>query len=151
MLAIRENEERAKAVGYNTFRYKLGAFAISAFFAGVAGGLLAGFKRSVAPEGTFYFLVAGDALLAAGQHSQAKTFFRGQLTGHPAGKPGIEAQIEDGLAALRIRHLVAVLAPRDFRRQRTLPMGIAVAGHHGQPGLLHELEKPRRAGCGRLG
>jgi branched-chain amino acid transport system permease protein len=65
LIAIRENEERAKAVGYNTFRYKLGAFAISAFFAGVAGGLLAGFKRSVAPEGTFYFLVAGDALLAA--------------------------------------------------------------------------------------
>jgi branched-chain amino acid transport system permease protein len=65
MIAIRENEERAKAVGYNTFRYKLGAFAISAFFAGIAGGLLAGFKRSVAPEGTFYFLVAGDALLAS--------------------------------------------------------------------------------------
>jgi branched-chain amino acid transport system permease protein len=65
LIAIRENEERAKAVGYNTFRYKLGAFAVSAFFAGVAGGLLAGFKRSVAPEGTFYFLVAGDALLAS--------------------------------------------------------------------------------------
>jgi branched-chain amino acid transport system permease protein len=65
LVAIRENEERARAVGYHTFRYKLGAFAVSAFFAGVAGGLLAGFKRSVAPEGTFYFLVAGDALLAS--------------------------------------------------------------------------------------
>jgi branched-chain amino acid transport system permease protein len=65
LVAIRENEERARAVGYHTFRYKLGAFAVSAFFAGIAGGLLAGFKRSVAPEGTFYFLVAGDALLAA--------------------------------------------------------------------------------------
>ncbi len=65
MVAIRENEERAVAVGYDTFRYKLGAFAISAFFAAVAGGLLAGYQRSVSPEESFYFLVAGDALLAA--------------------------------------------------------------------------------------
>ncbi|ADQ67059.1 amino acid/amide ABC transporter membrane protein 2, haat family [Halogeometricum borinquense DSM 11551] len=65
LIAIRENEERARAVGYDTFRYKLGAFALSAFFAGVAGGLFAGFRRSVTPENSFYFLVAGDALLAA--------------------------------------------------------------------------------------
>ncbi|QIB74689.1 branched-chain amino acid ABC transporter permease [Halogeometricum borinquense] len=65
LIAIRENEERARAIGYDTFRYKLGAFALSAFFAGVAGGLFAGFRRSVTPENSFYFLVAGDALLAA--------------------------------------------------------------------------------------
>ena len=65
LIAIRENEERAEAVGYNTFWYKLGAFAVSAFFAAVAGGLFAGFQRSVSPESTFYFLVTGDALLAA--------------------------------------------------------------------------------------
>lgn len=65
MIAIRENEERARAVGYDTFRYKLGAFAISGFFGGVAGALFAGFRRSVTPENGFYFLVAGDALLAS--------------------------------------------------------------------------------------
>ena len=65
LVAIRENEERAEAVGYATFWYKLGAFAISAFFAAVAGGLFAGFQRSVSPESTFYFLVTGDALLAS--------------------------------------------------------------------------------------
>ena len=65
MVAIRENEERAEAIGYDTFWYKLGAFAVSAFFAAVAGGLLAGFQRSVSPENSFYFLVTGDALLAA--------------------------------------------------------------------------------------
>ncbi|WP_313696328.1 branched-chain amino acid ABC transporter permease [Halorarum halobium] len=65
MLAIRENEERARAVGYNTYAYKLGAFVISGFFAGVAGALFAGFRRSVTPENGFYFLVAGDALLAS--------------------------------------------------------------------------------------
>jgi len=65
MIAIKENEERARAVGYNTFRYKMVAFAISAFFAGIAGGLFAGYRRSVAPDNALFFLVAGDALLAA--------------------------------------------------------------------------------------
>jgi branched-chain amino acid transport system permease protein len=65
MVAIRDNEERAEAVGYDTFRYKLGAFVVSGFFGGVAGGLFAGYARSVTPENTFYFLTAGDALLAS--------------------------------------------------------------------------------------
>ncbi|MFB6073148.1 MAG: branched-chain amino acid ABC transporter permease [Halobacterium sp.] len=65
LVAIRENEERARAVGYDTFRYKLGAFAASGFFGGVAGALFAGFRRSVSPENSLYFLVSGDALLAS--------------------------------------------------------------------------------------
>jgi len=65
MLAIRENEERAQAVGYDTDRYKLVAFAISAFFAAIAGGLFAGYSRAVSPDGTFFFLVTGDALLVS--------------------------------------------------------------------------------------
>lgn len=65
MVAIRENEERARAIGYDTFRYKLVAFAISGFFAGVAGALFAGFKRSVSPDSSLFFLVTGDALLAS--------------------------------------------------------------------------------------
>src|SRR5207245_9180919 len=35
--AIRENEARAVSLGYRTERYKLGAFVLSATFAGVAG------------------------------------------------------------------------------------------------------------------
>ena len=65
MVAIRENEERTRAIGYDTFRYKLAAFTISGFFAGIAGGLFAGFRRSVTPENGFFFLVTGDALLAS--------------------------------------------------------------------------------------
>jgi branched-chain amino acid transport system permease protein len=65
LIAIRENEERARAVGYDTFRYKLIAFAISGFFAAVAGGLFAGFRRSASPDNAFFFLVTGDALLAS--------------------------------------------------------------------------------------
>ncbi|MFB6269505.1 MAG: branched-chain amino acid ABC transporter permease, partial [Halobacterium sp.] len=65
LVAVRENEERARAVGYDTYRYKMAAFAISAFFAGVAGGLFAAFRRSVSPDNSLYFLVTGDALLAS--------------------------------------------------------------------------------------
>jgi branched-chain amino acid transport system permease protein len=41
MLSIRENELAAELAGVNTTRYKVMGFAIGAFFAGVAGGLLA--------------------------------------------------------------------------------------------------------------
>jgi branched-chain amino acid transport system permease protein len=41
MLSIRENELAAELAGVNTTRYKVTGFAIGAFFAGVAGGLLA--------------------------------------------------------------------------------------------------------------
>jgi len=64
MIAIRENEQRAKAIGYNTFRYKMGAFMISAFFGGIAGGLLIAWEGAVDPDSTFFFLVTGFALIA---------------------------------------------------------------------------------------
>ena len=38
--AIRENEQRARCLGYNTHRYKLVAFVFSATFMGLAGSLL---------------------------------------------------------------------------------------------------------------
>ena len=41
--AIRENESRARAVGFSTKPYKILAFAISGFFSGLAGGLFASF------------------------------------------------------------------------------------------------------------
>jgi branched-chain amino acid transport system permease protein len=40
-LSIRENEIAAEAMGINTTKYKVRAFVISSFFAGVAGGLFA--------------------------------------------------------------------------------------------------------------
>jgi branched-chain amino acid transport system permease protein len=39
--AIHENESEAKTIGINTWKYKLLAFVISTFFAGLAGGLYA--------------------------------------------------------------------------------------------------------------
>jgi len=40
-ISIRENEERARFLGYNVFRYKLAAFMISGVFAGLSGALFA--------------------------------------------------------------------------------------------------------------
>jgi branched-chain amino acid transport system permease protein len=48
--AIREDELAASAMGINTLQSKLQAFAVGASFAGVAGGLLASWQRSVFPD-----------------------------------------------------------------------------------------------------
>jgi len=48
--AIREDEIAARATGINTIRYKLLAFIIGGFFAGLAGGLYAHFLRIAGPS-----------------------------------------------------------------------------------------------------
>lgn len=48
--AVREDEVAAAAMGVDTTYYKVLAFVIGAFFAGVAGGLLATFDGSLAPD-----------------------------------------------------------------------------------------------------
>jgi branched-chain amino acid transport system permease protein len=50
LLAIRENEERAGAIGYNTLRFKLVAIILAAMLAGTAGMLQTIFKKKVGPE-----------------------------------------------------------------------------------------------------
>ncbi len=53
--ATRDDEIAAEAVGLDTTRYKIVAFVVGAFFAGVAGGLFAHFKLTIDPRG-FDFL-----------------------------------------------------------------------------------------------
>lgn len=48
--AIREDELAVRASGINTTRYKLMAFCLSGFFAGIAGGLYAHVMRTVGPS-----------------------------------------------------------------------------------------------------
>lgn len=48
--AIREDELAVRASGINTTRYKLLAFSLSGFFAGISGGLYAHFLRTVGPS-----------------------------------------------------------------------------------------------------
>jgi branched-chain amino acid transport system permease protein len=50
MRAIRENADRTRFLGINVRRYMLINFIIAAMFAGLAGGLLGPFNRSVAPD-----------------------------------------------------------------------------------------------------
>ena len=49
MTAIREDELAAQTIGINVFRYKMIALAISAFYAGIAGGMLAHYLGFIQP------------------------------------------------------------------------------------------------------
>lgn len=49
MLSIRENEIAAESMGINAFKYKMMAFIIGAFFAGLAGGLYAHYMGYIQP------------------------------------------------------------------------------------------------------
>ena len=58
-LTVRDDEIAAEAVGINTTKFKVLAFTLAAFFAGIAGGLYAHFKQYINPEG-FNFLKSVD-------------------------------------------------------------------------------------------
>ncbi len=71
-VAIRNSEELAESLGINLMRNKLLAFMLSVFYAGMAGGLYAGFVRFLGPgiagvENTFdmtmYMLIGGIGTL----------------------------------------------------------------------------------------
>ena len=61
-LAVRDDEIAAEAMGIDTTKYKVLAFVIGAFFAGIAGGLYAHFKQFIHPEG-FNFLRSVDIVV----------------------------------------------------------------------------------------
>jgi branched-chain amino acid transport system permease protein len=50
-IATKDDEIASEAVGLNTTRYKIVAFVVGAFFAGVAGGLYGHFKLTITPTG----------------------------------------------------------------------------------------------------
>ena len=50
-IAVQDDEIAAEAMGINSTKYKIIAFAVSAFFAGIAGGLYAHFKTFISPNG----------------------------------------------------------------------------------------------------
>lgn len=63
-ISIRENEQRARLIGYHVERYKLLAFILSALFSGVAGGLYAiTFRYSNAS--LLHWTVSGQAVVWA--------------------------------------------------------------------------------------
>lgn len=61
MVAIRENEIAAEAMGVNAFKYKMMAFIVAAFFAGAAGALYAHYMGFIQPT-SFDFVKSIDIL-----------------------------------------------------------------------------------------
>jgi branched-chain amino acid transport system permease protein len=61
-IAVSDDEVAASAMGINPVRYKVTAFVVGAFFAGVAGGLYAHHKQFLSPTG-FDFLKSIDIVV----------------------------------------------------------------------------------------
>ncbi len=62
LLAIREDEVAAEAMGVDTTGYKVRAFVLSAFFAGVAGSLVGHYQQSIQPA-SFTFIKSIDVVV----------------------------------------------------------------------------------------
>lgn len=62
ILSIRENEIAAESMGINVAQYKVIAFVISSFFAGIAGGLFAHYQGFIDPN-TFNFNRSVEAVI----------------------------------------------------------------------------------------
>ena len=60
-ISVRENEIAAEAMGINTTKYKVMAFTMGAFFAGLAGAIYANYMYLIHP-GTFNFLKSFEIL-----------------------------------------------------------------------------------------
>ena len=61
-LAVRDDEIAGESMGVNTVRYKVTAFVMGSFFAGLAGGLYAHLRTTISPEG-FNFLKSVDVVV----------------------------------------------------------------------------------------
>lgn len=53
LLAIRDDEDRARGIGITTWAYKLGAYVVSSFFIGMLGALTIYYVGSIYPEAGF--------------------------------------------------------------------------------------------------
>jgi len=60
--AMRENENRARSIGFNIWRFKLIAFVISAFFSGLAGCFYALLLNYV-PLGSMHWATSGEVVM----------------------------------------------------------------------------------------
>jgi branched-chain amino acid transport system permease protein len=63
LISIREDEEAAESLGVNTARYKFYTFLISAFLAGIPGGLYASYMSYINPETVFTLYIALNLIL----------------------------------------------------------------------------------------
>ncbi len=87
LMAIRDDETAAKAMGVNVFRGKLLSFAIGSFFAGVGGALLGSLLTTIDPK-MFLFTLTFNVLMIV------VTGGLGSLTGSILGSLGITIMME---------------------------------------------------------
>src|SRR5689334_21234054 len=62
LTAVRDNPDRAKAIGHAIQRYKLAAFVIAAAYSGLAGGLECVLQSHMAPD-AFTFDTSGQLVM----------------------------------------------------------------------------------------
>jgi branched-chain amino acid transport system permease protein len=60
--ALKDNEERAKAIGYDVRKYKIVAFVISGFFSGLSGILYVILQRYANPD-FLHFVISGEVVI----------------------------------------------------------------------------------------
>ncbi|HEY2615327.1 MAG TPA: branched-chain amino acid ABC transporter permease [Chthoniobacterales bacterium] len=72
-LAVRDDEVAAESIGVNTTKYKVIAFVLGAFFAGIAGGLYAHFKQYLHPDG-FNFIKSIEVVVMVILGGMGSTF-----------------------------------------------------------------------------
>lgn len=65
LISIREDEDASETLGINTARYKFYAFLVSAFLAGIPGGLYACYMTYIHPETVFTLYIALNLILMA--------------------------------------------------------------------------------------
>jgi len=65
LIAIREDEDAAAAMGINAALYKTAAFALSGLFAGLTGGVFAYWITFIDPEGVFRVIVTIQMIIMA--------------------------------------------------------------------------------------
>ena len=142
IIAIRENEIAAESVGIPVAYYKTFAFAVSAFFAGIMGGVYAHYLTQLYPK-KFNFLYSIEILVIV------------VLGGMTSLKGTIIAAIILGLASEYLRRyaeyrmliysvlLVAIILfknpPRHAHRQRCAREGIGQVVRGGTPARRHRL------------
>jgi branched-chain amino acid transport system permease protein len=116
LIAIRENEERAEALGFPVLGYKLVAFAIAGAAAGLAGALLASHGKYVNPN-VLHWTQSGTLLIMVILGGV------GRLWGGVIGAAALLG-MEHLMAEHRIDWLAA-LAP-DYRQHASLGVGIVL-------------------------
>lgn len=137
-ISIRENEIAAEAMGINTTKYKVMAFTIGSFFAGLAGGLHAHYFYTIQP-GTFNFLKSFDILVMVVLGGQ------GSITGSIIAAIGLtilSASLQS-LAALRLviyallLIVVMLFRPQGLMGTKEFSLGLFGKGSKDKEGKQH--------------